>query len=158
MTKFQKISLFLLRVSIGWLFFYAGITKLLKPGWTAAGFLKGAKTFSGFYHWLANPSLIKITDFLNEWGLTLIGLCLIIGLFVRISSYLGVFIMILYYLPQLNFPYPNANSFLIDEHIIYICLLLVLASFRAGRIMGLENWCLKLPFCAKYPKFRSFIG
>lgn len=49
MTQFQKISLFLLRISIGWLMFYAGITKVLNPEWSAAGYLKGAKTFVVFY-------------------------------------------------------------------------------------------------------------
>ena len=41
--NFQKISLFFLRVFLGGLFFYAGITKVLDPSWTAAGYLKGAK-------------------------------------------------------------------------------------------------------------------
>ncbi|MEK7098213.1 MAG: hypothetical protein AAB906_05185, partial [Patescibacteria group bacterium] len=61
MTQFQKISLFLLRISLGWLFFWAGITKVLNPTWSAAGYLQGAKTFADFYQWLATPSLLPLT-------------------------------------------------------------------------------------------------
>ena len=68
MNTFQKISLFLLRVSMGWFIFYAGITKVLNPEWSAAGYLKGAKTFVSFYEWLLQPNILPSINFLNEWG------------------------------------------------------------------------------------------
>ena len=158
MTKFEKISLFLLRISMGWLFFYAGITKVLNPAWSAGGYLQGAKTFAGFYNWIATPGLLPITNFVNEWGLTLLGVSLILGVFVRLSSVLGAVLMLLYYLPILDFPYPNPHSFLVDEHIIYILALLYFAAARAGRVWGLENWCSNLPICSKFPKLRNWLG
>ena len=157
-TRFQKISLFLLRILAGWLFFYAGITKVLNPEWSAAGYLKGAKTFVGFYQWFINPGILPIINFVNEWGLTLLGISLILGIGVRLSSILGVILMFLYYLPILDFPYPNPHSFLVDEHIIYASVLLLLASFRAGRVWGLENWCSNLPVCSKFPRLREWLG
>src|SRR3989338_5455249 len=129
MTKGQKISLFLLRISMGWLMFYAGITKILNPEWSAVGYLKGAKTFAGFYQFLTQPGILPITNFVNEWGLTLLGISLILGVFVRLSSILGAALMLLYYLPILDFPYPNAHSFIIDEHIIYATALTLLAAW-----------------------------
>ena len=39
MSRFQKMSLVLLRLGLGWLMFYAGITKVLDPSWSAAGYL-----------------------------------------------------------------------------------------------------------------------
>ncbi len=158
MTQSQKISLFLLRLSLGWFMFYAGITKVLNPTWSAAGYLKGAKTFVGFYQWLASPGLLPIIDFVNEWGLTLLGLSLIFGVFVRLSSILGAVLMLLYYFPVLDFPYPNPHSYLVDEHIIYALVLLLLASLRAGRVWGLENWCSNLPICSKFPRWREWLG
>lgn len=158
MTKFQKISLFLLRISLGWLFFYAGITKVLNSTWSAEGYLKSAKTFTGFYQWLASLSILPVTNFVNEWGLTLIGVSLILGIGVRFFSVFGAVLMLLYYLPILNFPYPNPHSFLVDEHIIYALVLLLFASLRAGRIWGLENWCSNLPICSKFPRLRKLIG
>ena len=158
LSKGQQISLFLLRLALGMLFFYAGITKVVNPAWSAAGYLKGAKTFSGFYSALASSSFLPITNFLSEWGLTLIGLSLIVGVFVRISSILGAAMMILFYFPILDFPYPNPHSFLVDEHIVYAFALLVLGSLRAGRVWGLENWCSNLPICSKFPKLRNWLG
>ena len=158
MAQFQKVSLFLLRVSLGWMFFYAGITKILNPEWSAVGYLKGAKTFAGFYQFLTQPGILPITNFVNEWGLTLLGISLIFGVFVRLSSILGAAMMLLYYFPILDFPYPNAHSFIIDEHIIYAIALTLLAAWRAGRTYGLENWCANLPVCSKFPKLREWLG
>ncbi|MEK7599391.1 MAG: DoxX family protein [Patescibacteria group bacterium] len=158
MTKFQKLSLFLLRISLGWLMFYAGITKILNPEWSAAGYLKGAKTFVGFYQWLASPGILPIINFVNEWGLTILGVSLILGIGVRLSSILGAALMLLYYFPVLDFPYPNPHSYLVDEHIIYALALLLFASLRAGRIWGLENWCSNLPICSKFPRLRKWLG
>ncbi|HEY4509788.1 MAG TPA: DoxX family protein [Candidatus Paceibacterota bacterium] len=158
MPQFQKIFLFLLRVSMGWLFFYAGITKVLDPAWSAAGYLKGAQTFTEFYQWLASPQLLPLTNFLNEWGLTLIGAALILGVFVRLSAVLGAAMMILYYFPVLNFPNVGEHSFIVDEHIIYALALFVVGAFHSGRLWGLENWCSNLPLCRKFPKLRYWFG
>lgn len=158
MIQFQKVSIFLLRITMGWLFFYAGITKVLNPTWSAAGYLQGAKTFAGFYHWLLSPNLLPTVNFLNEWGLTLIGAALLVGIFARVSAVSGTVLMLLYYFPVLEFPYIGTNSYLIDEHIIYAAAFLVLASVQAGRIWGIEPWCLKLPICARYPRLRSWLG
>jgi|SRR3989344_2678735 len=158
MTRFEKTSLFLLRVGTGWLMFYAGITKILDPGWSAAGYLNNAKIFSGFFAWFATPNILPITNFVNEWGLTLLGVSLILGIGVRLSSILGAALMMLYYFPVLEFPYPNTHSYIVDEHIIYALVLLVLAALRAGRTWGLENWCSRFPVCSKFPRLREWLG
>ncbi|MEK7192525.1 MAG: DoxX family protein [Patescibacteria group bacterium] len=158
MTQFQKISLFFLRVSLGWMFFYAGITKVLDPNWSAAGYLRGAKTFVGFYQWLLTPAILPTLNFINEWGLTLLGVSLIFGVAVRLSSILGAILMLMYYFPILQFPYPNPYAYIVDEHIIYVAALLFLAAIRAGRVWGLENWCSSLPICSKFPALRKMLG
>jgi thiosulfate dehydrogenase (quinone) large subunit len=158
MGQFQKISLFLLRISLGWMFLYAGITKVLDPAWSAAGYLKGAKTFAGLYQWLASPGIIPVVNFVNEWGLTLLGVSLILGVFVRLSGVLGAVLMFIYYLPILQFPYPNAHAYIVDEHIIYATALLFLAAIKAGRVWGLERWCSSLPVYSKFPWLRNLLG
>ena len=135
MTSFQKISLLLLRISLGWLFFYAGITKVLDSTWSAAGYISGSKVFAGFYTWLLQPNILPVINFLNEWGLTLIGAALILGVFVRFASFFGLVLMILYYLPI----YPPAHG-LVDEHIIYSLVFLVLMGFGAGEILTASTW------------------
>jgi thiosulfate dehydrogenase (quinone) large subunit len=157
-SQFSRISLFLLRVSVGWMMFYAGITKVINPDFSAAGYLAGAKTFSGFYNWLLSPGILPAVNFANEWGLTLLGVSLILGIGVRFSSILGAVLMLLYYFPILDFPYPNSNSFLVDQHIVYAFVLFFFAAVRAGRVWGLENWCASLPICSKFPKLRYWFG
>lgn len=138
--------------------FYAGIIKVIDPAWSAAGYLKGAKMFTGFYQLLLTPNILPIVNVMNEWGLTLLGLSLIFGVFVRLSSLLGAILMLLYYFPILDFPYPNLHAYIVDEHIIYISVLLLFASFRAGRTWGLENWCSNLPICSQFPRLRNWLG
>ncbi len=149
---------FTLRITLGWLFFYAGLVKVMNPNWSAAGYLNSAKSLGFFYQWLASPDIIPIINFVNEWGLLLLGVSLLVGLFVRLSSTLGVALMALYYIPILSFPIVGEHYFLVDEHVIFAIALLLLANVRAGRIWGLETWCSKLPICAKYPKLRKMIG
>ncbi|HEY9584231.1 MAG TPA: DoxX family protein [Candidatus Paceibacterota bacterium] len=158
MTKFQKISLLLLRVSMGWLMLYAGITKVLDPNWSAAGYLQGAKTFAGFYQWLTQPNILPAINFINEWGLTLLGVSLILGIFVRLSSVFGTVLMMLYYFPVLTFPYISQHSFIVDEHVIYALVLIFFAAIGAGRYYGLDTWCAGLPICVKFPRLRKVIG
>lgn len=137
--------------------FYAGITKVLNPNWSAAGYLNNAKFLSGFYAWLASPAILPITNFVNEWGLTLLGTSLILGVGVRLSSKLGAVMMLLYYLP-LGIIHPDANSLIVDEHIIYGFVMLFFAASRAGRVWGIDSWRSNAAFCAKYPRLRDFIG
>lgn len=158
MTRTQANILALLRIAMGMFLLYAGVVKVINPAWSAAGYLKGAKTFSGFYQSLTDPNILPIINFLNEWGLVVLGIALIVGIGVRLAGMAGAGLMILYYFPVLDFPYIAPYSFIVDEHIIYALALLVLASFRAGRTWGLERWCASLPICARYPRLRALIG
>lgn len=124
---------------MGWLFLYAGITKILDPKWSASGYIKGAKVFPQFYNYLLQPNVLPIVNFLNEWGLTLIGASLILGILVRYSAPLGVLLMLLYYFPILQFPYPNPHSYIVDEHIVYALVLIYLAAAKAGTTWGVDR-------------------
>lgn len=137
MNRFHDISLFILRLALGWLFLYAGMTKVLNSEWSAEGYLQSAQTLSSFYAWLASPTILPIINFVNEWALTLLGVSLIFGLFVRLSGILGALLMLLYYFPGLDFPYVEPHSFLVDEHIVYAAALLVLSALRGGKILSL---------------------
>jgi thiosulfate dehydrogenase [quinone] large subunit len=144
MNKQLKMATFLLRVALGVMFFYAGITKVMNSSWSAAGYLNSAKTFPGLYHWFASAGNIGWVNFVNEWGLTLIGAFLILGLWTRWASLGGILFMALYYLPILQFPYVGDHSYLVDEHIIYITALLTLFASNAGAFWGLDSWLRKL--------------
>ncbi|MBT3282961.1 DoxX family protein [bacterium] len=132
-------AIVLLRLALGWLFLYAGLTKVVDPSWTSKGFLEHANTFSGFYGWLASPNVLPVIDLLSQWGLTIIGAVLILGILVRFSSYLGALMMILFYFPALTFPYVGEHSFIVDEHIIYVAAFLVLASMSSNHMWSLAG-------------------
>ncbi len=157
MSQFEKISLLLVRLSLGWLFFYSGITKILNPEWTSLKYLQGAKMFTGFFTWMTQPSILSVIDIMNEWGQLLLGISLILGIAVRLSTTLGAVLMALYY-SALSFPYPNPQSFIVDTHIIYALVMIYLGAVRAGRVYGLETWCSNLPICSRFPKLRKILG
>ena len=60
-----KLILFITRVAVGWIMLYAGLTKLVNPNWSAAGYLGNAKTFAGFYNWFLQPGVLPFTNFFN---------------------------------------------------------------------------------------------
>lgn len=136
----RKITYFLLRVSMGWLLFYAGIIKILDPKWSAKGYIASAKTFPGFYQWLASENILPIINFLNEWGLVLIGVSLIVGFLTRWSSIFGALLMLLYYFPILNFPFAGQFSYIVDEHIIYALVFILFFVVDVGKYWGLDSY------------------
>ena len=107
MKRNVSIFLFVLRVAIGWHFLYEGIIKLFNPEWSAEAYLKGSYGFlSGFFYWLAtDPGIVNVINFLNIWGMILIGTGLFLGLFIRLSSVTGILLLLLYY-----FAYPPFGS------------------------------------------------
>jgi thiosulfate dehydrogenase [quinone] large subunit len=145
-NSFWKFVPPLLRVALGWLFLYAGLTKVLNPGWTSKAYLEGATTLHGLYVWMTSPGMMQVVDFLNTWGLTLLGLSLILGIGMKISTRLGALLMVLYYLPILAFPMVGAHSFLVDEHVIYALLLLWMGMSQDVRMYSLAPMAKRLPF------------
>ncbi|MDP2676948.1 MAG: DoxX family protein [bacterium] len=136
---FEKITIFLLRISLGGLFFYSGITKIMNPDWSAAGYMAGAKTFASFFQLLSSPAYIGWVNLLNEWGLTILGAALILGLFVRWAAIGGVIIMMLYYFVILQFPHAGDHSYIVDEHIIYSLVLLYFIATKKSTAWGIDG-------------------
>ncbi|PIZ46414.1 hypothetical protein COY32_03385 [candidate division WWE3 bacterium CG_4_10_14_0_2_um_filter_41_14] len=135
--------LLVVRVLMGWFFLYAGLSKVLNPEWTAAGFLSNAQTFPAVYGWFASSANIGWVDFANSWGQTLIGLGLITGTFVQVASWAGILMMVLYYFPSLNFPYAGDHALLVDDHVLYILILVGLMQTKAGHFWGLDALIFK---------------
>jgi len=151
-SLWQLTALLILRVLIGWHFLYEGIAKLMKPGWSAAGFLLESKwILAGLFKWMAgNPTLLSILNFLNIWGLIFIGLGLILGCFSRITCIAGMGLLLLYYLcnpPLIGLYYsiPSEGNYLIvNKNIVEIAALFVLLLFPTGKILGLDHLIHKL--------------
>jgi len=115
----KKLFITILRIAIGWHFLFEGLSKIMAENWTSFGYLANTSGFfSGFYHLLtSSPTLLKIVDLANVYGLILIGLALFTGLFIRYASIAGVLLLALYY-----FAYPpfGASIFNHGEGHLYI--------------------------------------
>lgn len=146
-SKLQRYALFILRILIGWYFLYEGLAKVFTPNWSAYGYLIDSKgIFASLFMRLAeNPVLLEATNFINIWGLTIVGLILILGLFTNIG-YIGAMIfLLLYYLshPPLLFAeyiLPTEGSYLwVDKNLILLATVAVLMLFPASRAIGFES-------------------
>ena len=148
MTNPQKLTLVLLRLAIGWHFLYEGLVKLANPNWTSAGYLLDSGGFmKPFFVSLAgNPDLLRVIDLLNIWGLILIGLGLILGLFTRLAIISGITLMIFYYLSHppfvgLKYAVPSDGSYLVvNKMVIEALALAVLLAFPTWKEWGLDRW------------------
>jgi len=135
-----------LRILIGWHFLYEGLIKLLNPDWSAAPFLRESTwIFSGFFRSLSlNPSAMVIVDFLNAWGLFLIGFALILGLFIRISACSGAGLLLLYYLAMPPFTGlmvsgSEGNYLWVNKNLIEIAVLVLFAALPGQWSYGIHH-------------------
>ena len=149
-AKFSRsamIALTVLRVVVGWHFLYEGIAKLTLPAWTAAGYLKQARgPFAESFRSLANdPALLANADLVTMWGLAIVGVLLILGLFTRLASLIGVGFIVLFYLcnpPFVGYFYsiPTEGSYLIvNKNLVELCALAVVLLTGSGRFAGLDR-------------------
>src|SRR5690554_3787443 len=133
----QLYSLVTGRVLMGWYFLYEGVVKLFNPNWTSYGFLKSAQgPLQGVFQNMAeHPALLNAIDFLNIWGLILIGLSLMLGLFSRWGAIAGMLLVLLYYFAHP--PIITAQQLVIDldhavwvdRNLIFVALLAILYAF-----------------------------
>jgi uncharacterized membrane protein YphA (DoxX/SURF4 family) len=149
MKNTGRITLWLLtalRIVIGWHFLYEGLAKLANPNWSSAMYLMESKwLLSGFFHWLiGNNTTLQIVDFINIWGLIIIGICLFIGLFTRAASIAGASLLLLYYVANPPFVYSSIPStshfYLLNYNLIEAVVLIVLASFRKEAFLGVQRF------------------
>ncbi len=141
----MKLVITILRMAVGWHFLYEGLTKLVSSTWTSEAFLNNTYgAFSGFYHWLAaSPVRLEVIDFLNIFGLIVIGLALFIGSFTKWASLCGFLLLTLYY-----FAYPpfgaslfsmrDGNVFIVDKLFVEAAIFVFLFFYK-DKGYGIDN-------------------
>ena len=147
LSRSAMIALTVLRVVVGWHFLYEGIAKLTLPSWSAAGYLKQARgPFAESFRSLASdPALLANTDLITMWGLAIVGLLLILGLFTRLASLAGIGFILLFYLcnpPFVGYFYsiPTEGSYLIvNKNLVELSALVVIFATGSGRFAGLDR-------------------
>ncbi len=148
LSRGAMVALTVMRVAIGWHFLYEGVAKLTAPSWSAAGYLKQARgPFADLFKGLAaDPNLLANADLLTMWGLTAVGLLLIMGLFTRLASLGGIAFILLFYLcnpPFIGYFYsiPTEGSYLIvNKNLVELGGLLVVLTTGSGRFAGLDRF------------------
>ena len=147
----------LTRIVMGWIFFWAFIDKLFGLGYATqpgkawlngvsptAGFLKSVQgPFAGTFHSMVGNVVV---DWLFMLGMLFVGVGLLLGFRVKLSAYVGSVMMFLIWLASM----PIKMNPIIDEHIVYILVLLTLASVGAGDYLGLGKRWKKLGFVKKH--------
>ena len=166
----------LLRLSMGWIFLWAFLDKLLALGFATGrnpetgvadrfgdaawihggsptdGFLQfGLHTvepFKGFYDSLVGSPFIEWAYMLS---MLFIGVALILGITTRLAAGFGVLWMALFY--TASAPSPENNPFL-DDHVVYAIVLIGIAVVGAGRYLGFGGRWEQLSFVKKHPILR----
>ncbi len=159
MDNKQLLVFPLLRLAMGWMFFWAFIDKLFGLGFATTadkswltgisptyGFLKFASQgpFKDVFASLAGSAVV---DWLFMLGLLGLGVALLLGIGMRLVAYAGSLLLFFMWLALL---FPKNNPFL-DEHIIYILVLWALYKTKAGDEWGFGKWWKKTILVKKYP-------
>lgn len=146
-TLTQLALLVALRVAIGWHLMYEGIVKLMQSEWSSYAYLMDSKGwFSEFFqNMAANPALLSVIDFLNMWGLTLIGFAMIVGIFTRVAKAGALLLLLFYYvahppLMMTDYIFPGEGSYLwVNKNLIELLAVAVLFAFPTGKIIGIDR-------------------
>lgn len=135
----------ILNLVVGWHLLYEGIAKILNPAWTSAGYLVNAGgPLAGLFQAIAESAfLLQLTDILNILGLSIIGFCILTGLFTRVAAIFGAALIGLYYLanPPLvatTVGYASEGHYLVvNKNFVEIIVLLIIAIIPADWYYGL---------------------
>ena len=153
-NKQFSIAWLIVRLYIGYLWLDAGLSKITNSAWTGegagsalSGFVNNALTkttgahpdvSSWYAYFLENVVLPNVSafSFLVAYGEVLVGVALILGLWVGLSSFFGVL---------MNVSYLLAGTVSINPQMLILGILLML-SFRVAGYYGLDRFFLPKRF------------
>lgn len=152
----------LLRLTQGWVFFWAFIDKVFGLGFTTEpdkAWLAGGSPTSGFLKFGTHGPFAELyqglagnlfVDWLFMLGLLAIGLALLLGIGVRIAGISGAIMFILMYSAVL----PPEHDPLVDEHITGIIILIGITIIAPGTWIGLGRWWANTSLVKRFPWLR----
>lgn len=147
LSRSAMIAITVLRVVIGWHFLYEGVAKLTSSSWSAVGYMKASRgPFAALFKWIAShPQMLDNANLVTMYGLTIVGVLLILGLFTRLAAFAGMAFILLFYLcnpPFVGYFYsiPTEGSYLIvNKNLVELCALVVVLLTRTGLFAGLDR-------------------
>lgn len=150
----------ILRLALGWIFFWAFIDKLFGLGFATTpedAWLAGGSPTYGFLTYATKGPFAEIyqamaghpvVDWLFMLGLLYVGLAFLSGITLKVAGYTGALMLALMY--TASFLPPEHNPFM-DEHLIYLLLMLVLPQTNCGYSFSLSAWWTSKKLVKKYP-------
>jgi len=158
-SAFERALIVYFRLAMAWTFLYASSHQVFDPAFTVVGFLGHTKTFHDLFAIFTTPLMAPVTTILVEYGHLLIGLSLLFGLMVRVSASFGVLLMLIYWLAHMDWPFiENKNNFVIDYHLVYAGVLVLLIVKQAGHVWGLDALVEKLSLFEQRPRLRAIVA
>lgn len=163
-------SLLSLRLVMAWVFLQAGLGKLAENGWTeplawsSASFLEHAvdpaNPLDGLFGWFANHT--AVVDPLVIVGQILIGAALLFGVVLRFAALMGGIQMLFFWMaaweggPMAGIPVEN--GYVVNATLVYLLVLLGLAVWGAGRIIGVDGALERTDTVENNPWLRYLLG
>jgi len=158
------------RISLGLVFFWAFVDKLFGLGFATcrgkdglvstfcdSAWINGGSPTKGFLKFGTEGSPLESTfqamagnaiwDWLFMIGLGAIGLALILGIGMKIATYSGALLLGFMYLAM----FQPENNPVIDDHIIYVLVLLGLCHTNDSQALGFGKWWKKQGLVKRYP-------
>ena len=146
LTRSAMIAITIMRVVVGWHFLYEGVSKLTSTTWSSAGYMKASRgPLAELFRWIASqPHLLDNANLITMYGLTIVGVLLMLGLFTRLAAAGGIGFILLFYLcnpPFIGYFYaiPAEGTYLIvNKNLVELCALVVILLTGTGRFAGLD--------------------
>ncbi|KAB1196820.1 MULTISPECIES: DoxX family protein [Haloferax] len=150
-----------LRVTIGLAFAISGVENI-SSGFDVRGFLlysvvENGSPFAPLFTTLGgNDLFVQFANVVVPWGELFIGLALVFGALTRLAAFGGAAMMLVFYLANWNIENGMVN-------LTFMVVLLSVAAFGAGRIVGLdvlvEQYRIAgVPLVERYPSLRYVLG
>ena len=146
----QLFFLTCMRVIIGWHFLYEGYVKVTGEGWSSAGYLNAAPgPFAGIFSAIGHSAwMVGGINIIMSWGLTLIGLALILGLFTRSALVGAALFLFLFYITNppwfgVQFMAGEGSYMIVNKNLVEFSAALVLLAFPSGQVWGFDRLFVK---------------
>ena len=155
----ERTLVFVFRMLMAWTFIYAASHQAFVANFSVVGFLSHTKTFHDFFVIFTTPAVAPVVSFMVAWGHLLIGLSLLVGLMVRVSSLFGIALLMTYWMAHMDWPFiENKNNFIVDYHVVYSVVLIYLIVKHAGHVWGLDGWLANQTFLREHPGLKPLVA
>lgn len=153
-SKGVVLPLAILRILIGFMLLWAFFDKMFGLGFatpSGSGMIDGGSPTHGFLAASNTLSFLaaysNITDVIMMLAFLLIGLALMLGIGMKIATISGTLVFLLMYIAL----FPPKDNPILDDHIIYVFVLMAVYMADAGTYLGFGNWWKEQKIVKRFP-------